>query len=87
MGKNCTDLQRQWPADAGRAGNNARPGQSKRLRGGDTVTFAYDALNRPTSETFPGGKSQKVYWGYDLLNRQLYAAYGSPSGTGGQLDL
>jgi hypothetical protein len=37
---------------------------------------------RPTSETFPGGKSQNVYWGCDLLNRELYAAYGSPSGTG-----
>ncbi len=34
---------------------------SKRLRSGDTVTFAYDAPNRPTSETFPGGKSQNVY--------------------------
>jgi YD repeat-containing protein len=55
---------------------------TKRLRSGDTVTCAYDALNRPTSETFASGASQNLYWGYDLLNRQLYANYGSPSGPG-----
>ncbi len=31
---------------------------SKRLRSGDTVTFVYDALNRPTSETFRGERAR-----------------------------
>ena len=55
---------------------------SKRLRSGDTITFAYDALNRATSEVFAGGASANVYWSYDLLGRTLSANTTSTSGPG-----
>jgi len=53
---------------------------SKRLRSGDTITFTYDALNRPTLEHFSSGAPQDIYLAYDLLNRGLYAHYASATG-------
>jgi YD repeat-containing protein len=55
---------------------------TKRLRSGDSVSFTYDALNRLTQQQFASGGSQPVFWGYDLLNRMLYARTGSASGPG-----
>jgi RHS repeat-associated protein len=55
---------------------------TKRLRNGDTVTFTYDTLNRLIQQSFASGASQPVFWGYDLLNRTLYARTGSASGPG-----
>jgi RHS repeat-associated protein len=55
---------------------------SKRLRGGQTVTLTYDALNRLTQETFPSGTSLPVYYAYDLLNRVLMVSNISASRPG-----
>ena len=41
-----------------------------------------DALNRPTLKPYPSGSTPDLYWAYDLLNRQLYAHYGSAGGAG-----
>ncbi len=49
---------------------------SKRLRSGETITYAYDALNRETVKTLPGGgASDDVFSTYDLLGRRLWARY------------
>jgi RHS repeat-associated protein len=57
-----------------------------RRRDGTTLAFAYDALNRMTSKTVPasvtGAAAYSVFYGYDLRGLQLYARFGSASGSG-----
>jgi RHS repeat-associated protein len=55
---------------------------SLRKRDGQMIGYSYDALNRMTLKDIPGGSSQDVYYGYDLRGLQLYARFGSPSGSG-----
>jgi RHS repeat-associated protein len=55
---------------------------SLRKRDGRRISFAYDALNRVTSKTYPDGGARGVYYGYDLRNLQLFARFDSPSGEG-----
>jgi RHS repeat-associated protein len=53
-------------------------------RDGTTVIdYAYDALNRRTSKTFPATTSLNVAYGYDLAGRPLSALYANQSGTPG----
>jgi RHS repeat-associated protein len=67
---------------------------SLRLRDGRTITYAYDALNRPISKIVPDGcapiqvgacppasATRDVYYGYDLEGHQLYARFDSPTGA------
>jgi len=53
-----------------------------RLRSGETLTSSFDALNRETSRDLPGGVTNDVYFGYDLLGRLRWARYESASGQG-----
>ena len=56
---------------------------SRRLRSGETLSFTYDALNRVTLKSYSSNAvNQDVYLGYDLLNRALYARFGSAGGSG-----
>jgi RHS repeat-associated protein len=55
---------------------------SLRKRDGQTISYTYDALNRMTIKTVPAGGQANVYYGYDAWGRQLYARYGSATGTG-----
>ncbi len=55
---------------------------SLRLRSGDTIGYTYDVLNRLTEKDIPGGTSNDVYMGYDLLGRLLYSHYVSSGGSG-----
>lgn len=70
---------------------------SLRKRDGRTFTFTYDALNRMTAKVVPDGcapiatgagacpqawATRDVYYGYDLLGRQRYARFDSPTGEG-----
>ena len=55
---------------------------SLRKRDGQTINFAYDNLNRVTEKDIPGGSQQDVYYGYNLLDLQVYARFGAPSGIG-----
>ena len=63
-------------------------------RDGRVFTFSYDALNRPIVKTVPGAcvtgfacttppssAVRDVYYGYDVRGEQLYARFGSASGT------
>jgi len=67
-----------------------------RKRDGRTLTFAYDALNRVTSKLVPDGcapiqvgactpasATRDVFYGYDLMNRQLTAKFDSQTGADG----
>jgi RHS repeat-associated protein len=63
--------------------DNSRNMTSRRLRSGDTLTFTYDALNRVTLKHYSSNAvNQDIYLGYDLLNRALYARFGSAGGSG-----
>ena len=55
---------------------------SLRKRDGNVIIYAYDDLNRLTTKSYPSGLNQNVYYDYDLRNLQLYARFGSASGTG-----
>ena len=58
---------------------------SWRRRNGNTLTFAYDALNRVAVKSAPANgavPAESVYYGYDNRGLQLYARYGSTSGEG-----
>lgn len=59
---------------------------SLRRRDGGTITFAYDNLNRVLARTVPasasGAAGYSVFFGYDMRNAQLYARFGSASGSG-----
>jgi RHS repeat-associated protein len=53
-----------------------------RKRDGRTIVYAYDALNRVTSKTYPSGGARDVHYTYDLRGLQLTAKFDSPSGPG-----
>lgn len=53
---------------------------SLRKRDGRTIAFAYDALNRVTSKSYPGGGAREVHYGYDHRGLQIAARFDSPSG-------
>jgi RHS repeat-associated protein len=53
-----------------------------RKRDGRNIAFAYDALGRVISKTYPQGGATAVYYGYDLMSLQLYARFGSAAGEG-----
>lgn len=55
---------------------------SLRKRGGQTINYGYDALNRMVLKDIPGTTTADVYYGYDLRGRQTYARFGSTSGQG-----
>jgi YD repeat-containing protein len=86
-----TDFE-QYTYDA--AGNRL----SLKRRDGRTLTFAYDSLNRMLSKTIPDGcppiqpagtgcpaatATRDVFYGYDLLGRQLTAKFDSQAGADG----
>ena len=56
--------------------------ESLRKRDGRTIAFAYDALNRVTSKTYPGGGARPVYYAYDSRGLQTMARFDSLSGQG-----
>jgi len=51
-------------------------------RGGNAISFSYDALNRAIEKDVPSWSSQDIFYVYDLLNRSLAAKYGSIYGAG-----
>ena len=51
-------------------------------RDSQTITYAYDALNRLTSKQWPSSLGVSVYYGYDLRGLRLYANYNSATGSG-----
>ncbi len=53
-----------------------------RKRDGRTIAYAYDALGRLISKTYPDGGATPVFYGYDLRNLQIYARFGSHTGEG-----
>lgn len=61
---------------------------SLRKRDASILTYSYDALNRVTSKIvpqragLPATDARSVYYGYDLLGRQLYARFDSATGEG-----
>ncbi|MGH8178549.1 MAG: RHS repeat-associated core domain-containing protein, partial [Steroidobacter sp.] len=66
--------------------DNAGNRTSLRKRDGQTLTYQYDALNRVTRKTVPssasGAAGYSVYYGYNVLDLQLFARFGSPTGAG-----
>ncbi|MEG3156051.1 hypothetical protein U1700_14265, partial [Sphingomonas sp. RB1R13] len=69
---------------------------TQRRRDGRTLTFAYDALNRPVSKTVPAGcapiqvggctpasATRSVFFGYDLQGHQLSVKFDSATGADG----
>ncbi len=53
-----------------------------RKRDGQTVTYAYDNLNRLRTENYSASAQSSVYYGYDLRNLQLFARFNSDGGAG-----
>jgi len=53
-----------------------------RKRDWRNIVYAYDALNRVVSKSYPQGGATPVHYGYDLRNLQLYARYTSAGGQG-----
>jgi RHS repeat-associated protein len=53
---------------------------SLRKRDGRSIAYAYDALNRVMSKTYPNGGARGVYYAYDLLGHQIAARFDSASG-------
>ena len=70
---NAADYEQYW-YDAN--GNRT----TLRKRDGRTIAFAYDALNRATSKTYPGGGARAVFYAYDLRGLQTEARFDSASG-------
>jgi RHS repeat-associated protein len=54
---------------------------SLRKRDTRTISYGYDALNRMTSKTYPGGGARAVYYAYDLRGLQTAARYDGAAGT------
>ncbi len=55
---------------------------SRRLRSNDTLTFTYDALNRETVKTVPGGgTADDVFSTWDNLGRRLSARFDSTTSS------
>lgn len=74
VGQVSADDYEQYSFDA--SGNRT----SLRKRDGQTIGYAYDALNRMTVKTPSAGQS--THYGYDLAGLQLYARFGLASGPG-----
>ncbi|WP_343518458.1 RHS repeat-associated core domain-containing protein [Sphingomonas sp.] len=55
---------------------------SLKKRDNRTIAYAYDALNRVTSKTYPGGGARAVYYAYDLRGSQTMARFDSLLGQG-----
>lgn len=61
---------------------------TRRTRAGETLSFAYDALDRLTSKVVPersglsSTHTRDVHYGYDLMGRPAYARFDSASGEG-----
>jgi RHS repeat-associated protein len=59
---------------------------SLRKRDSKILSYQYDGLNRVTVKTVPisasGAAGYSVYYGYDVLDLQLFARFGSTSGIG-----
>lgn len=58
---------------------------SLRRRNGATITYGYDALNRPTVKSVPANGAvagYQVHYGHDNRGLQTFARFGSPSGEG-----
>ncbi len=55
---------------------------SLRLRSGETIAFAYDALDRQTLKDLPGGTAADVHSAYDLTGRRLSSRFDNASGQG-----
>jgi RHS repeat-associated protein len=55
---------------------------SLRKRDGQVIGYSYDALNRVLVKDIPGGTWTDVYYDYDLAGHQLFARFGSTSGSG-----
>jgi RHS repeat-associated protein len=59
---------------------------SRRLRDTHSITYTYDALNRPTVKSVPaspgGASAYSVYYGYDLRGLMTYARFSSTTGSG-----
>ena len=53
-----------------------------RKRDGRNIAYAYDALGRVTSKTYPQGGATLVHYAYDLRGLQLSARFNSQSGEG-----
>lgn len=69
------------PADYEEYGYDAASNRtSLRKRDGRTIAYAYDALNRVTSKTYPNGGARAVYYAYDLRGLQTEARFDSTSG-------
>jgi RHS repeat-associated protein len=69
------------PADYEEYGYDAAGNRtSLRKRDGRTIAYAYDALNRVTSKTYPNGGARAVYYAYDLRGLQTEARFDSTSG-------
>lgn len=49
---------------------------SVRLRSGETISYAFDALNRVSFKDLPSPATD-VYYGYDLQGHMLYSRFGS----------
>jgi RHS repeat-associated protein len=54
---------------------------SLRKRDGRTISYVYDALNRVSSKTYPGGGARPVYYSYDLRGLQTEARFDSTTGV------
>lgn len=52
-----------------------------RKRDGRTISYAYDALNRITSKTYPQGGARAVYYSYDLRNLPTATRFDSSTGA------
>ncbi|MDC7810334.1 RHS repeat domain-containing protein [Sphingomonas koreensis] len=52
-----------------------------RKRDGRTIAYSYDALNRMTSKTYPGGGARAVFYAYDLRGLQTEARFDATWGS------
>ena len=48
----------------------------------ETITYTYDALNQISKKDYSVTTEQNVYYGYDFRGLQLYARFGSNTGSG-----
>ena len=54
---------------------------TRRTRGGVTITYTYDALNRQSGKHFSANGTD-VYYGFDLRNLKTYSRFASNTGVG-----
>jgi RHS repeat-associated protein len=53
-----------------------------RRRSGETISMAYDSLNRLSSRSYPTPSTPNVVYSYELGGPMLYARFGSSAGQG-----